>query len=408
MRKSWILVFQFIIIVFLSFAIISCTDDDSESGTGPYDFTEINIGVLVPVTGDLASFGESSRVAAELAADDINVDFASAGIKFRVNPLILDTESNPEAALILLKVLKKLDCRIVTGLISSAELEEMKDYADANDIVIISQASTAPDLSIPNDNIYRLVTDDTYQAETVAEVMWDDGIQAAAVFYRDDNWGDNLADCFTASFQSLGGSVIERRAYNCWKSINYIDSLNIVSPAVENAISTYGDSAVAMQLISFDEGRDILNAASAYTPLSSVNWYGSDGFCQSSYLFTDPVAADFAIDRNLICPVYGEYDSPEYAATAQRIEDITGVHPISYALLGYDALNIAARTLAEVDSAATIDELKAEMMNVIANYDGVSGDIILNANGDRENGMYDFWGVEEQLGEYVWVKRFSQ
>ena len=37
-------------------------------------------------------------------------------------------------------------------------------YAEANDMLLISYGSTAPSLSIPDDNVYRFVPDETNQA----------------------------------------------------------------------------------------------------------------------------------------------------------------------------------------------------------------------------------------------------
>ena len=83
--------------------------------------------------------------------------------------------------------------RIVLGPDSSAEVEAVKAYADENGILLISPSSTAISLAIPGDNVFRFVPDDTQQAETIATLMWEDGIRAVIPIWRGDTWGDDLA-----------------------------------------------------------------------------------------------------------------------------------------------------------------------------------------------------------------------
>jgi len=66
-----------------------------------------------------------------------------------------------------LKDLASKGIRIVIGPSTSAELEAIKDYANNNGSILLSPSSTAPLLAIPGDNIFRLVPDDTHQAEAI-------------------------------------------------------------------------------------------------------------------------------------------------------------------------------------------------------------------------------------------------
>ena len=72
-----------------------CGDDDSGRGA---NVGELKVGVLVPLTGDLAELGGSGAKAAELAAAQVNAaaEEADAGLSLRL--VTEDTKTDPEAA----------------------------------------------------------------------------------------------------------------------------------------------------------------------------------------------------------------------------------------------------------------------------------------------------------------------
>ena len=46
------------------------------------------------------------------------------------------------------------------GPATSANVEAIKDYANKNDIIIMSHSSTAPSLAVAGDNLFRFVPND--------------------------------------------------------------------------------------------------------------------------------------------------------------------------------------------------------------------------------------------------------
>ena len=90
--------------------------------------------------------------------------------------LLSKTHTDPSFGIEDLKDLASKGIRIVIGHSTSAELEAIKDYANNNGINLLSPSNTAPLLATPGDNIFRLVPDDTHQAEAIATQMRKDGI----------------------------------------------------------------------------------------------------------------------------------------------------------------------------------------------------------------------------------------
>ncbi|MGC9096801.1 MAG: penicillin-binding protein activator, partial [Infirmifilum sp.] len=178
-----------------------------QSSSASTQIITVPIGALLPLTGDLSSFGKRNQHALELAVQDINAFAESVGSPFRFKLLVEDTATSPEQARAKIQVLAAQGVQAIVGPMASSEVSSVKQFADANKIVIISQSSTAPSLAIPGDYIFRVVPNDNYQGRALARLVWSSGFKSAAVIYRNDAWGKGLYDSFTARFQELGGRV---------------------------------------------------------------------------------------------------------------------------------------------------------------------------------------------------------
>ena len=89
----------------------------------------------------------------------------------------------------------------VIGPQSSAEVARIKPYADANNILVISQGSTASSLAIPGDNILRFCPNDTREAEALVALLQHDGIRAIVPLWRNDAGNNGLHDSVQIRFQ---------------------------------------------------------------------------------------------------------------------------------------------------------------------------------------------------------------
>ncbi len=136
----------------------------------------VTLGALLSLSGASASLGESEEAGLKIALRDINESFKKANTNLGVGLVIEDTHTDPAFGIEELKDLASKGIRIVIGPSTSAELEAIKDYANNNGIILLSPSSTAPLLATPGDNIFRLVPDDTHQAEAIATQMRKDGI----------------------------------------------------------------------------------------------------------------------------------------------------------------------------------------------------------------------------------------
>ena len=163
----------------------------------------------MPYTGSFSSIGKSTKVALEKAEYDVNKHFEDINSSLHFTLLMANSKTSPEESLIVIKRLHEKGANIIVGPSVSNTVETAKEYADANNITLISYSSTSSLLSIEGDRLFRLVPDDTYQGKIVAERMVKDGIKVIVPIWRGDLYGNELYKSTKSYFEKLGGEVEE-------------------------------------------------------------------------------------------------------------------------------------------------------------------------------------------------------
>jgi len=358
---------------------------------------DITIGALLPLTGELSSGGEDAQAALEIAADDINNYLSQVNSNARVILVIEDTQTSPAVALNKLDSLAQNGIKLVIGPDSSAEVQAVKAYADENEILVLSHASTAASLAIPGDNVFRFVPDHTHLAEALAVLMWDDGIRAIIPIWRGDVWGEDLLKATKEKFEKLGGNMIDGISYDP-DAGSFGTELETLDSKLGEAIDEYGTSAVAVYLLSYEEALQILAQAQDYANLPQVKWYGG-GSQLNNAIVSDAQAAQFAAATGFLNPMYADKGSP----VKKQIEDKIKRTPEPFALVAYDALWVGTKAYLTAGTNET-GVLKKALLHEAEQYYGATGWTVLNEAGDRKFGEYDFCVIVKDNGTFQWKR----
>jgi len=363
---------------------------------------EFRVGVLVSLTGSWSSLGQNTVAALQIAEEHLEAEaiIQHGGYRFRL--LVRDTQLDPSLALAAIKDLDKRGVKIVIGPQSSAEVAMIKPYADAHNMLVISQGSTASSLAIPGDNIFRFCPNDTREAEPIVALMWHEGIRTIVPLWRNDAGNNGLHDSVQAAFESLGGAVTPGYRYEPTTT-----DFSAATAAVAAQVgATANPSTTAAYLAAFDEVVDIFHSAQTSDTLSSTTWYGSDGVALSAALLADSTATTFAANAGYPNPIFGLDDAlqSKWQPISDAIEARTGITPDAFALSAYDALFVVQRALQNSGGTKIFGNFKATFVNEANAYVGITGSTALDSAGDRLNGNFDFWAVRLENGSYDWVR----
>jgi len=362
----------------------------------------ITIGALTALTGDLSAYGQHSSHAIQMAISDVNSYLSTTGSSVTFAVKEEDTATDPATCLQKLQTLAAQGIQVYVGPMTSAEVRNVLSYANTNHLVLISQSSTAEDLGIPNDYLFRMVPTDFAQSAAVAREVWQWGAQAVVVVARHDTWGDGLSGAFETKYQALGGTIVDTVQYTPISSGTYDFSAQLTTMQNDytGAVAKYGASKVAIVAVSFDELSVLYQQLSSYPALTKAVWFGTDGTALSSTIAS--TAGTMGAQVKSMSTIYAPTRGAKYAAFTAAYTAKYGGRPDAYSYSAYDAVWVAALTILAVgknDGAA----IQGAIISVANNYYGVAGWPDLNANGDRTIADYDIWEIQIVNSTAQWV-----
>ncbi len=362
----------------------------------------VKIGVLLPLTGDLASFGKTNQESVKLAEQEINKYLEEKGAGYKIELVIVDTETKPAVALQRFDTLYQQGIRFFIGPMSSGELSEIVgEIEQGKEAVVISQSSTAPSLAL-KDTVFRFPPPDELQGEVLAQLYKNDGVTHVIIVYRNDDWGSGLAGFVETYFTQEGGTVAAKISYDP-QSPNFDNLVQSIANNVDELVSQgVSPENIGVELISFEEASQILGKASQYDQLKQVKWYGSDGTALSQQILQNNDAASFAALvhwKNTITFGLTDKTKDVYCALLNKV----GYPPDPYSLIAYDAVWVLALAIEQAGGPdASVQAVANAIEDVIKSYEGVTGTITLNEYGDRVATDYGIFEIVEEGGKFDW------
>ena len=350
----------------------------------------VNIGVLLPITGVMSSHGQDSNIATQFAAKNFNQYLESVGATWRVNLVMEDSQTDPVIALEKLQSLNSKGIKLVLGPDSSAEVKSIKSYVDSNDMLVLSPSSTAPNLAI-DDNIFRLIPDDTKQSVVIAKMLDHYGIKVVIPIYRGDVWGDGLYESTKLSFEAKDGIVDSGIRYSTESTV-FSTEVKLLSDSVSKYSQDYSTDQIAVLLIGFTESVHILNSASSYDELNNVRWFGADGTTNDVNISNDRIASEFAQSTNFTSTQFSPSKNETFELVQNHIIDTVGSPPSSYVYSSYDSLWVLGLTIHHTNSIDT-SILKQNIPEIASNHIGAIGQINFNEYGDLSVADYELWSI---------------
>jgi branched-chain amino acid transport system substrate-binding protein len=368
------------------------------------DVTTIKVAGLFSVNENLSFLGKSSVAAVQIAVDKINADFKQRGIPYAFEFTSYNTNANPSDALTAMQTIANSGCKLVIGPQTSAELSAIKSIADNNGILVVSPSSTASSLSIPDDMIFRFSPGESTTGHAMSQFYKSQGKQALILISRNDIGSNGVKSAIAANFTAEGGSIVNAGDYAVGET-DFSVILNQVKQGIIGLSNSFDVSQIGVSTMSWDETTLLFHQAANDTILSSVNWYGGIGYFKPQSLLLDPIAAAFAATTQFSSPEFSLSMDTEslWQPVLDEILQTAGVEGNTLTLCSYDIMMCLGKMI-ETNNYLPQNgpALAAAFFNSAQNTQGVTGTILLDDNGDRANGMFDFWGILSNSGTFSW------
>ena len=354
---------------------------------------EISLGLISPLTGDVAQYGEENLAATELAVADFNEYLAGKDAGWSVSMIVEDSETLPTAALERLQSLHARDISVVLGPWSSASLQNVKGYADSNGMLLFSCCSTSPLIAISGDSVFRMSPDDSKQGTAIGKIFEDAGLEVMVPVWREDAWGVGLQDASRESFESRGGIVDDGLGYSPETS-EFSSEVSALADTVRGYVNDYGADKVGVLYIGFGEVLPFMQSASGHAVLYDVRWFGSDANTNDLNLVEDPAGLQFVTDTRYttVQVASGKNDLSRYVDSS--LQTSIGRIPSTYASSAYDMMWIAGLAI-EREQSVDVAVLTKAIPEIAAGYNGALGSARLNDYGDLAQTNYDIWDIRD-------------
>ena len=170
----------------------------------PLAHAEILIGLIAPLTGPVAAYGEQVKNGAEVAIEEINKAGGINGEQLVLK--VADDAGEPKQGVSAANQLVGEGVRFVVGPVTSGVAIPASDVLAENGILMVTPTATAPDLTARGlANVLRTCGRDDQQAEVAARYVLDNLKDKKIAIVNDKGqYGKGLADAFKATLNAGG------------------------------------------------------------------------------------------------------------------------------------------------------------------------------------------------------------
>ncbi len=362
LKRIWRLV---CLTALLSLAAVGCNTPMPPLPTSPPAGASVRVAVLTPMTGELATFGETVRNGITLAFDDWN---DRGGVNGRFIQWVLeDTRCDPlEARRAAERAVNEGGARFIVGGVCSESAIPIAQVAAERGALFVAATATHPLVTADGAGatrplVFRASYAYPYQGRAVARFALDElkGRRAAILVNLTDDYVRSLGDEFAAAFVAGGGQVTARPIYSPPGSPG-----NSFDAGFEAIIADI--ARAAPDVIYVPDAYPVANriAAEVRTQGLEVTLIGSE--------IWDSGALDLEALDGAYFTLHYSRDNPNPLAQEWRERYLSAfaVEPDTLAALGYDAASLLASAIEGSGSLSPHDAARSlETME----FEGVTG-----------------------------------
>lgn len=215
---------------------------------------DIKLGVIAGMSGPGTSYGIGIRQGAEMAVKEIN---AAGGIKGRKLQIVVsDDASNPAQSVTAMQRLANEGVDLIVGGWGSSQVLANMEVAERAGIPYIVVGATNPRItSEKNKWTFRVILDDSVQAEQIAEAAVKTlGMKRIAVINDSNDYGVGNRDVFVANLKKFGLEPVTVQSYQS-SDKDFTAQLTRIREANPDGVAIFGTIPAAPAIM--NQARDI-------------------------------------------------------------------------------------------------------------------------------------------------------
>lgn len=174
---------------------------------------EVKIGVITPLTGELATYGVACKKGVDLASEEVNKEKMLNGKTLVVE--YADSKGEPTTAINALQKFVNVDgIKFFIGDISSNVTMSLIPVIDRNNVFLFSPGAATPKLTDSSPYFARNWPSNNEEANSAAEYAYNVlKYKTATIVYVNNDWGIGLEQNFEKKFASMGGKILSAEIY---------------------------------------------------------------------------------------------------------------------------------------------------------------------------------------------------
>lgn len=401
-KRTWKILVGFLMAVTMMVSLVACgptedssvPEDTSSVNDTESDVTEsgfigtIKLGLIAPITGVHAEYGQGFDAATQIAVEEINAAGGANGYKLEIE--VQDSAADAKTSSdIFTRYAEDDEIMAVVGDFTSSCCMANAPIADEYGLVQISPTASDPSYTVMSDYCFSVMYNQRDASPWYASAMYGHylGVDSYVCMYMNTDWGNSTFGYVSNALTAEGIECVASEAYS--------DTETDFSSVISKLSATGCDT-----LIILDQG----NLPTITNQIRSAGW-------DATITAIGPGASDQILEQCgdnangilIATPSYITESNPDTAEFYAKFYDINGCAPTDHAVCAYNCVYMLATAIESLgDSEITRSSLRDALATTT--YDGMTGHVEFNEDGGCsreqlimgvENGE---WVIEETYG----------
>lgn len=345
----------------------------------------VNVGVVLPLSGQTSNYGIEALKGINLAVEEIN---ENGGVKDRhLNLIIRDNAGAPtKTSLEVTSLIQEESIIAVIGPITSTNATAAAAVAQQYKTPLILPIATSPYVTEIGEYICRICFTDPLQSKALAEFSKQNlkSEKVAIIFEKNSSYSEKLSEFFSLRFQDMGGKIVFMESFK--------HNSNNLTSLVDDALKQNPD--ILFLPVYYPEAAAIFNYIDKIG--SSVVMLGGDGW-DSTELFRLTNHKIKSGQVYLSSHFSLQLQEQQGSSFVEKFQQTFGHSANAVSALGFDAVKV----LADAMNRATIFSKDGIQQAIVStnNFQGVTGRISIN---EKRNVIKDIYILQALKDSFIY------